>query len=41
MRQRIEPIISSREKNTNTYEVVSPENIEAVAAKVHTILHLD
>uniref|UniRef100_A0A8K9X965 Caspase recruitment domain family, member 11 n=1 Tax=Oncorhynchus mykiss TaxID=8022 RepID=A0A8K9X965_ONCMY len=42
MRQRIEPIISSREKNTNTYEVVSPENIEAVAAKgKHCLMEAD
>ncbi|XP_045568619.1 caspase recruitment domain-containing protein 11 isoform X2 [Salmo salar] len=42
MRQRIEPIISSREKNANTYEVVSPENIEAVAAKgKHCLMEAD
>ncbi|KAK6283317.1 hypothetical protein J4Q44_G00390940 [Coregonus suidteri] len=42
MRQRLEPIISSREKHTNTYEVVSPENIEAVAAKgKHCLLEAD
>ncbi|MGH0122308.1 UNVERIFIED_CONTAM: hypothetical protein FKN15_003099 [Acipenser sinensis] len=32
-KQKIEPIIFSREKNANTFECITTENIEAVAAK--------
>lgn len=34
MKQKIEPIIYSKEKQTGTYECITPENIEAVAFKV-------
>lgn len=33
MKQKIEPIIYSKEKHGCTYECITPENIEAVAAK--------
>ncbi|MBN3272526.1 CAR11 protein, partial [Polyodon spathula] len=32
-KQKIEPIIFSREKNANTFECITTENIEAIAAK--------
>ncbi|KAG7491962.1 hypothetical protein MATL_G00009490 [Megalops atlanticus] len=32
-KQKIEPIIYSKEKHASTYECITPENIEAVAAK--------
>ncbi|KAJ7992001.1 hypothetical protein DPEC_G00274060 [Dallia pectoralis] len=42
VRQSVEAIISSREKQGNTYEVITPENIEAVAAKgKHCLLEAD
>ncbi len=34
MKQKIEPIIYSKEKQACTYECITPENIEAVAFKV-------
>ncbi|KAA0705471.1 Caspase recruitment domain-containing protein 11 CARD-containing MAGUK protein 1 [Triplophysa tibetana] len=34
MKQKMEPIIYSKEKQTGTFECVTPENIEAVACKV-------
>ncbi|XP_023685756.1 caspase recruitment domain-containing protein 11 [Paramormyrops kingsleyae] len=33
LKQKIEPIIYSKEKHANTFECITPENIEAVAAK--------
>ncbi|KAJ8372852.1 hypothetical protein AAFF_G00276250 [Aldrovandia affinis] len=33
LKQKIEPIIYSKEKHASTYECITPENIEAVAAK--------
>ncbi|XP_034151184.1 caspase recruitment domain-containing protein 11 isoform X2 [Esox lucius] len=42
IRQSVETIISYREKQGNTYEVITPENIEAVAAKgKHCLLEAD
>ncbi|XP_076865318.1 caspase recruitment domain-containing protein 11 isoform X2 [Brachyhypopomus gauderio] len=42
MKQKIEPIISYREKQAYTYECVTPENIEAVAIKnKHCLLEAD
>ncbi|XP_072532467.1 caspase recruitment domain-containing protein 11 [Salminus brasiliensis] len=42
MKQKIEPIIYSKEKQANTYECVTPENIEAVAFKnKHCLLEAD
>ncbi|KAL0992493.1 hypothetical protein UPYG_G00094010 [Umbra pygmaea] len=42
MKQSMESIVSSREKHGNTYEVITPENIEAVAAKgKHCLLEAD
>lgn len=34
MKQKVEPIIYFKEKQANTYECITPENIEAVAFKV-------
>lgn len=34
MKQKIEPIIFSKERQASTYECITPENIEAVAFKV-------
>lgn len=34
VKQKIEPIIYSKEKQAGTYECITPENIEAVAFKV-------
>uniref|UniRef100_A0A4W4DMD5 CARD domain-containing protein n=1 Tax=Electrophorus electricus TaxID=8005 RepID=A0A4W4DMD5_ELEEL len=42
MKQKIEPIIYSKEKQASTYECVTPENIEAVAIKnKHCLLEAD
>ncbi|KAI4884038.1 hypothetical protein NFI96_019555, partial [Prochilodus magdalenae] len=42
MKQKIEPIIFSKEKHANTYECVTSENIEAVAYKnKHCLLEAD
>ncbi|XP_030645608.1 caspase recruitment domain-containing protein 11 [Chanos chanos] len=42
MKQKIEPIIYSKEKEANTYECITPENIEAVAFKnKHCLLEVD
>ncbi|XP_022539102.1 caspase recruitment domain-containing protein 11 isoform X2 [Astyanax mexicanus] len=42
MKQKIEPIIYSKEKQANTFECVTPENIEAVAYKnKHCLLEAD
>ncbi|XP_036422635.1 caspase recruitment domain-containing protein 11 isoform X1 [Colossoma macropomum] len=42
MKQKIEPIIFSKEKQANTYECVTSENIEAVAFKnKHCLLEAD
>ncbi|XP_062841955.1 caspase recruitment domain-containing protein 11 [Trichomycterus rosablanca] len=42
MKQKIEPIIYSKERQANTYECVTPENIEAVAFKnKHCLLEAD
>uniref|UniRef100_A0A8C9R4D6 Caspase recruitment domain family member 11 n=1 Tax=Scleropages formosus TaxID=113540 RepID=A0A8C9R4D6_SCLFO len=42
MKQKIEPIIYYKEKHANTFECITPENIEAVAAKnKHCLLEAD
>ncbi|XP_051995893.1 caspase recruitment domain-containing protein 11-like isoform X2 [Xyrauchen texanus] len=42
MKQKIEPIIYSKEKQGGTYECITPENIEAVAVKKkHCLLEAD
>ncbi|XP_051573713.1 caspase recruitment domain-containing protein 11-like [Myxocyprinus asiaticus] len=42
MKQKIEPIIYSKEKQGGTYECITPENIEAVAfKKKHCLLEAD
>ncbi|XP_067238533.1 caspase recruitment domain-containing protein 11 isoform X3 [Chanodichthys erythropterus] len=42
MKQKIEPIIYSKEKQAGTYECITPENIEAVAFKnKHCLLEAD
>ncbi|XP_056609040.1 caspase recruitment domain-containing protein 11 isoform X1 [Triplophysa dalaica] len=42
MKQKMEPIIYSKEKQTGTFECVTPENIEAVACKnKHCLLEAD
>ncbi|XDV12724.1 hypothetical protein PO909_001319 [Leuciscus waleckii] len=42
MKQKIEPIIYSKEKQTGTYECITPDNIEAVAFKnKHCLLEAD
>ncbi|MCJ8746439.1 hypothetical protein PDJAM_G00141820 [Pangasius djambal] len=42
MKQKIEPIIFSKERQASTYECITPENIEAVAFKgKHCLLEAD
>ncbi|XP_053531167.1 caspase recruitment domain-containing protein 11 isoform X2 [Ictalurus punctatus] len=42
MKQKIEPIIFSKERQASTYECITPENIEAVAFKSkHCLLEAD